>query len=540
MAKNIVICSDGTGATAAKNRGTNVFKLYEAVELHDHRVHPGRVPQITFYDDGVGSQGWKPLKLLGGACGLGFSANVRQLYAELARTYEPGDRIYFFGFSRGAFTVRTVAGIVTKFGLLDRTRFQSDKSLLHGVKCIYKIYRLTYSTVVQRLFDRLLRRCRRLARRRGAPWRFVGGRLHEDAPRIHFIGVWDTVDALGFPDDSVADLVNSVFYRFKFPNYALHDRVDRACQALAIDDERATFHPLLWDESRSSRSGVTQVWFSGAHTNVGGGYPKHGMSLVALNWMMGEAEAAGLRFIPGLRAAYRDRENVNDKLADSRGGLAFFYRYKPRNIWRACEEYGVTPAVHVSALERVAQQTEGYSPGNVPCSSALVETRGARAPGRVAALSGDVETFLTERLGEWALAAGFRRRRRRPGGDAHAPHSLLDLGRARRAARARSVSHYIFLGAVVALAFLAWPVLQEQTGAVWPMSGGRLQVLRDAFFRGICSGAWEALLAAVLLVVIIVSLLIAVGARVRMERDFSEFWYSALPALRRMMADRLP
>lgn len=538
MAKNIVICSDGTGATAAKNRGTNVFKLYEAVELRDHRVHPGRVPQITFYDDGVGSQGWKPLKLLGGACGLGFSVNVRQLYAELARTYEPGDRIYFFGFSRGAFTVRTVAGIVTKFGLLDRTRFQSDKSLLRGVKCIYTIYRLTYSTVVQRLFDRLLRRSRRLARRRGAPWRFVGGRLHEDAPRIHFIGVWDTVDALGFPDDSVADLVNSVFYRFKFPNYALHDRVDRACQALAIDDERATFHPLLWDESRSSRSGVTQVWFSGAHSNVGGGYPKHGMSLVALNWMMGEAEAAGLRFIPGLRAEYRDRENVNDKLADSRGGLAFFYRYEPRDIWRACEEYGVTPAIHVSALERVAQQTEGYSPGNVPCSSTLVETRGARAPGRLAALSGDVETFLTERLGEWALAAGFRRRLRRPGGDAHAPHSLLDL--ARPAASARSVSHYIFLGAVVALAFLAWPVLQEQTGGVWPMSGGRLQALQDAFLRGICSGAWEALLAAVLLLVIIVSLVTAVRARVHMERDFSEFWYSALPTLRRMMADRLP
>lgn len=538
MAKNIVICSDGTGATAAKNRGTNVFKLYEAVELHDHRVHPGRVPQIAFYDDGVGSQGWKPLKLLGGACGLGFSANVRQLYAELARTYEPGDRIYLFGFSRGAFTVRTVAGIVTKFGLLDRTRFQSDKSLLHGVKCIYKIYRLTYSTVVQRFFDRLLRRSRWLARRRGAPWRFVGGRLHEDAPRIHFVGVWDTVDALGFPDDSVADLVNSVFYRFKFPNYALHDRVDRACQALAIDDERATFHPLLWDESRSSRSGVTQVWFSGAHTNVGGGYPKHGMSLVALNWMMGEAEAAGLRFIPGLRAAYRDRENVNDKLADSRGGLAFFYRYKPRNIWRACEKHGVIPAVHVSALERVAQQTEGYSPGNVPCSGTLVETRGARAPGRVAALSGDVETFLTERLGEWALAAGFRRRLWRPGGDARAPHSLLDL--ARPAASARSVSHYIFLGAVVALASLAWPVLQEQTGAVWPMSGGRLQVLRDAFLTGICSGAWEALLAAVLLLVIIASLVTAVRARVRMERDFSEFWYSALPTLRRMMADRLP
>jgi hypothetical protein len=156
----------------------------------------------------------------------------------------------------------------------------------------------------------------------------------------------------------------------------------------------------------------------------------------------------------------------------------------------------------------------------------------------VATLSGDVETFLTERLGEWALAAGFRRGLWGPGGDARAPHSLLDL--ARPAASARSVSHYIFLGAVVALASLAWPVLQEQTGAVWPMSGGRVQVLRDAFLTGICSGAWEALLAAVLLLVIIASLVTAVRARVRMERDFSEFWYSALPTLRRMMADRLP
>ena len=111
MPKRIVICSDGTGNSAIKGRGTNVFKLFEAVDLETHKFDPDATPQIAIYDDGVGTEKFKPLKILSGATGWGLSRNVKHLYKELARIYDPGDDIYMFGFSRGAFTVRTLVGL---------------------------------------------------------------------------------------------------------------------------------------------------------------------------------------------------------------------------------------------------------------------------------------------------------------------------------------------------------------------------------------------------------------------------------------------
>jgi uncharacterized protein (DUF2235 family) len=122
MSKNIIICSDGTGNTAIKNRGTNVFKLFEAVDLNGHRTDANLTPQIALYDDGVGTQNFLLLKLLGGAFGWGLKRNVLKLYTGLVRIYDPGDRIYLFGFSRGAFTVCTLAGLIAKCGILDWNR----------------------------------------------------------------------------------------------------------------------------------------------------------------------------------------------------------------------------------------------------------------------------------------------------------------------------------------------------------------------------------------------------------------------------------
>src|SRR6266850_973433 len=200
MNKNIVICSDGTGNTTIKGRGTNVFKMFESIDLNGHRFDPELDPQVAIYDDGVGTEDFKPLKILGGVTGWGLSRNVKQLYKELCRIYDPGDRIFLFGFSRGAFTVRTLAGIITKCGMID-----------------------------------------------------------------------------------------TVIYPFKFPNQRLSEHVKHAYHALAIDDERHSFHPLLWDQSIPSENKnqkIEQIWFAGAHSNVGGGYPKQGMSLVPLDWLM--------------------------------------------------------------------------------------------------------------------------------------------------------------------------------------------------------------------------------------------------------------
>src|ERR1700676_4814282 len=144
MPKNIIICSDGTGNTAIKNRGTNVFKLFEAIDLNGHRTDPALDPQVAFYGDGVGTETFLPLKLLGGAFGFGLAKNVRNLYMSLVRVYDPGDRIFLFGFSRGAFTVRTLAGIVAKCGVLDREKLPTTDALRTAVGEAYRTYRRSY------------------------------------------------------------------------------------------------------------------------------------------------------------------------------------------------------------------------------------------------------------------------------------------------------------------------------------------------------------------------------------------------------------
>ena len=120
---------------------------------------------------------------------------------------------------------------------------------------------------------------------------------------------------------------------------------------------------------------VEQVWFAGAHSNVGGGYPQQGMSLVALDWMMSKAEKQGLRFSTFERELYRGQQGFADKLYNPRSGLGIFYRWKPRNVTALCAEKGIAfPRIHASVIERIVQAPEGYAPGNVPPRCAVVTT----------------------------------------------------------------------------------------------------------------------------------------------------------------------
>jgi hypothetical protein len=371
MAKNIVICSDGTGNTAVKDRGTNVFKIFESIDLNGHRFDPMLDPQVPIYDDGVGTEDFRPLKIFAGMTGWGLSRNVKQLYKELSRIYDPGDRIFLFGFSRGAFTVRSLAGLIIRCGIIDAKKQLTARAFDNCVNKGYKAYRSCYRTVLMRLF--------RGEATDAATEYFKTNFCHAQQAKIHFIGVWDTVDAVGMPFH-ISDLINAVVYRFKFPNQRLSEHVNYAYHALAVDDERHSFHPLLWDQTvpgENQSQQVEQVWFAGAHSNVGGGYPKQGMSLVALDWLMAKAKNAGLRglrFIPGECEYYRDHANVDDKLYDPRAGLGIFYRWKPRDIAALCRDNGVTPTIHLSVLERIAHGTDDYSPGNLPPNAKVVIT----------------------------------------------------------------------------------------------------------------------------------------------------------------------
>src|SRR5262245_8268612 len=140
MGKRIVICSDGTGNTAIKGRGTNVFKLFEAVDLDSHRFDLSKPPQVAIYDDGVGTQNFVLWRVVSGATGLGLSRNVKHLYTELSRVYDQGDEIYMFGFSRGAFTVRTLAGFIATCGLVDPSKLKK-KTFLGLKQAVDKNYK---------------------------------------------------------------------------------------------------------------------------------------------------------------------------------------------------------------------------------------------------------------------------------------------------------------------------------------------------------------------------------------------------------------
>lgn len=359
MSKNIIICSDGTGNTAIKDRGTNVFKLFEAVDLNGHRADPKLTPQVALYDDGVGTESFLPLKLLGGAFGWGLKRNVLDLYTGLVRIYDPGDRIYLFGFSRGAFTVRTLAGLIAKCGILNWELTATTDAMTKAVAAAYSTYRRGYRTWLWRVLHAKSEQDVR-GSSTAAMANFKAERRAFDA-EICFMGVWDTVDAVGGPFH-ISDIINTLIYRFKFPDHKLSDKVRCAVQALSIDDARAAFEPLLWE----GQSNVDQVWFAGVHSNVGGGYPKQGVSLVTLDWILQKAATNGLRILPDDRQRYWEHGSVDDKLYDSRAGLGVFYRWKPRNMHALSEGHKAgTPKVHLSVLERIAHGTEGYAPGTL-------------------------------------------------------------------------------------------------------------------------------------------------------------------------------
>jgi uncharacterized protein (DUF2235 family) len=511
MAKNIVVCSDGTGNTSIMGRGTNVFKLFEAVDVNGHRVDSTALPQLTYYDDGVGTEEFRPLKIFAGITGYGLSRNVKQLYTQLVRVYDPGDSIFLFGFSRGAFTVRTLVGLIATCGLIDPAKLPGATALDAAVASAYRLYRRCYRTkLAELLFGK------------ADPQRSKGFRekySRDCDVTIRFIGVWDTVDAVGLPFH-LSDLLNSFVYRFKFPDRRLSQIVEHACHALAVDDERHSFHPLLWDESGETDGRIQQVWFAGAHSNVGGGYPKQGVSLITLDWMMTWAERAGLRFVKSDRTLFRDHANMDDKVYDPRSGLGIFYRWKPRNIGRICRENSVTPSLHVSVLERVAHGTENYTPGNIPANSRVVFTPEENA---------QQEVFMQQRAKnvEGVLAASG------------AGDDTL-LARVSGAVVVGRLSYYVYLATCTLVLIAA-----SGPGGVMSLLNPA-KLLRDIaglIFGGLTSPvetligivrqlASDPALAAWLGLGFLVAYLLSLIADRRMNAAFSQFWYQNQQKLR--------
>ena len=213
-----------------------------------------------------------------------------------------------------------------------------------------------------------------------------------DAPAderlIKFIGVWDTVDAVGLPVDELSTMVDRLFYPHRFPDQDLSRQVERACHAIAIDDERHTFHPVLWNECGAADSErIEQVWFASMHSDAGGGIPDNDLASVSLCWMIGkvrfeEARGDGLRFDPEQLRGIEQRAQPTGKVTTPRRGLGVYYRYNPRDVWKLCHDADnrveIDKAqIHHAVFKRIANNTAGYAtPPGLPTSYRLVDPEG--------------------------------------------------------------------------------------------------------------------------------------------------------------------
>jgi uncharacterized protein (DUF2235 family) len=372
--KRIALFSDGTGNSSAKAQKTNVWRLFQALD----QTNSG---QIAKYDDGVGSSSNRYLAALGGAFGLGLKRNVLDLYKFVCRNYRAGDDIYCFGFSRGAFTIRVLVGLVAREGLVV---YRSQKELDRNAAAAYRNFRYdafpSKSPIVwfcRKVRDLIL--CvGNLIRGHGGYGQIAASTTAADRHviPIRFLGLWDTVEAYGMPIAELKRAINWALWPMLFGDMKLTPRVTRAVHALSLDDERTTFHPLLWDEAWESelahgdlvkKGRVTQVWFAGVHSNVGGGYPEDQLSFVPLEWIMGEAAKNELIFdsdqVEGISAA----KSPLARLYDSRSGFAAYYRYSPRRTPKFSDgKTAILPNVHWSVLVRMAYGTDSYAPIILP------------------------------------------------------------------------------------------------------------------------------------------------------------------------------
>jgi T6SS, Phospholipase effector Tle1-like, catalytic domain len=268
----LIVCCDGTWNDPST--GTHIRRTFDAARAVFRDL------DNAHYDKGVGTE--KDERLSGGALGRGLSQNVRQAYQWLVRHYADGDQLFVFGFSRGAYTVRSLTGFLNYAGLLQ----QADE---HRIEDAYEAYRLREHERVRTGFHD------------------SGARARARRIQVRFLGVFDTVGALGVPLDWVKTISADLPHlNVQFHDTRLCGNVDVACQALAIDEQRGPYEPTWWEEPGPGTprpEKVLQVWFAGAHSDIGGGYPDDkSLAEVPLGWMLEQAREAGLDLSGGLPA----------------------------------------------------------------------------------------------------------------------------------------------------------------------------------------------------------------------------------------------
>ncbi len=354
--KRLIVCCDGTWQSQDNEVPTNVFKIAQAVKQVDEQEN--NISQVLYYDQGIGTVssrgGTQPFlqsigdsieKLGGGAFGWWIDEKIEEAYIFLCLNYQPGDEIYLFGFSRGAYTVRSLAGLVNCSGLLQRPDISNTSEA-------YKIYRIPDQN-----------------RRAEAATKFRQNNTQQQV-KIKFLGCWDTVGALGIPDFTPLLLVDEFFnIKYQFHDTRLSPIIENARHAIALDEKQKALKVCIMNPGEAFNGTLKQVWFPGNHGCVGGGTAEtKGLSNAALKWMADEASQVGLYLDLDLA---EDTQIIDYKTPFDSTFSFNFIGQRERNITQLNDElqyrskFDLDNSFHTSVKERWCDPDLKYRPKNL-------------------------------------------------------------------------------------------------------------------------------------------------------------------------------
>lgn len=341
MSKNLIVCCDGTGNKFGSTN-TNVVKLYSVLE-HD-------LEQIAYYHPGLGTMGspaaWTRFaraftRFMGLAFGFGLASHIESAYLFLMEHFEPGDRVFLFEFSRGAYTVRSLAAAPHMFGLMR----QGNQGMAPYLTALFKAKDKDVFKVAAEFKATFSIEC-----------------------KPHFLGVWDTVSSVGWLYDPVR-----LPYTYNNPDIAI------GRHAVSIDERRCFFRQNLMAPAKEGQD-IRQLWFPGVHCDVGGGYAKleSGLANNGLHWMIDEADRAGLRFDP-IKRQKLGQPDALGPIHMSLQGAWWILEYWPRRVtslstgtaetfWTRGRRRTILPGalIHPSVSQRQSATNGVYDPPNLP------------------------------------------------------------------------------------------------------------------------------------------------------------------------------
>lgn len=329
--RRLILCMDGTWNEPDKassdydvRRPTNIVKIARAVKPVDDKG----ISQIVYYDEGVGTHN-RTDKILGGLSGIGIVDNILEAYRFLVHNFQPGDEIYLFGFSRGAFTARSLSGLINAIGLL-------PKNNAYWLPEGYELYR-------KQANDNKLTNYR--------------NEYNSVIPDIEAICVWDTVGALGIPLGFIQELSRR---KYAFHDTELSANVKNGFHALAIDEKREAFKPTLWSKKAHNSQIMEQMWFSGVHSGIGGSYRNDGLANCTLNWMVEMLTPLGLQFDKKYLSFFKS--NPLGPMYESRKGM---YRLLPKHIRPMGTKKMHNESLYSGVHKRVKRKDPKYKPKNL-------------------------------------------------------------------------------------------------------------------------------------------------------------------------------